>query len=193
MNPKVDFLFDKAAKWKEELELLREICLASGLEEVLKWGCPCYSLEGKNVVLIHSFKEYCALLFFKGALMNDPMSLLIQQTENVQAARQMRFTSVTEVTKLARTIKGYVAEAAAVERSGARVELKKTTEFVMAEEFAKILADMPEVKEAFEKLTAGRQRAYLLHFSSARQAKTREARIEKAIPAILEGRGLNDD
>ena len=192
MNPKVDFFFNKAGKWQGALEHLRDICLDSGLDEVLKWGCPCYALDGRNVVLIHSFKEYCALLFFKGALMKDAKGLLIQQTENVQAARQMRFTSEADVTKHAKVIGGYIKEAIKVEESGVKVELKKTAEFAMPDDFAKTLKEMPEVKTAFEKLTPGRQRAYLLHFSSPKQSKTREARIEKSIPGIIEGKGLND-
>jgi len=192
MNHKVDFFFAKGGKWQGALEQLRDICLDSGLDEVLKWGCPCYAQEGKNVVLIHSFKDYCALLFFKGALMKDPKNLLIQQTENVQSARQMRFTSEAEVSKHAKTISAYIKEAIKVEESGAKVEMKKTVEFTMPAEFARTLQEMPEVKVAFESLTPGRQRAYLLHFSSAKQAKTREARIEKAIPDIMAGKGLNE-
>ncbi|MBX2907400.1 MAG: YdeI/OmpD-associated family protein [Taibaiella sp.] len=192
MNHKVDFFFEKGGKWQGALEQLRDICLDSGLDEVLKWGCPCYAQDGKNVVLIHSFKEYCALLFFKGALMKDPKNLLIQQTENVQAARQMRFTSAEDVAKHAKAIGAYIKEAIKVEESGAKVELKKTTKFAMPDEFAKTMKEMPDIKDAFEKLTPGRQRAYLLHFASAKQSKTREARIEKAIPDILDGRGLNE-
>lgn len=192
MNHKVDFFFSKAGRWQAELEQLRDICLDSGLDEVLKWGCPCYAQDGKNVVLIHNFKEYCALLFFKGALMKDPKNLLIQQTENVQAARQMRFTGGAEIANLAKAIKTYIREAMEVEKAGVKVELKKTAEFTMPDEFAKTLEEMPEVRKAFEKLTPGRQRGYLLHFSSAKQSKTREARIEKAIPDIMQGRGLNE-
>lgn len=192
MNRKVDFFFEKAGKWQAALDQLRDICLASGLDEVLKWGCPCYAQGGKNVVLIHSFKEYCALLFFKGALMKDPENLLIQQTENVQAARQLRFMCEGNVTEQAKTIGAYIRDAIMVEQSGAKVELKKTAEFAMPEEFAKTMQEMPDVKDAFERLTPGRQRAYLLHFCSAKQAKTREARIERAIPDILQGKGLNE-
>lgn len=192
MNHTVDFFFAKGGKWQGALEQLRDLCLDSGLDEVLKWGCPCYALEGKNVVLIHSFKEYCALLFFKGALMKDPKDLLIQQTENVQAARQMRFTSEADVLKQAKAIGSYIKEAIKVEESGAKVEMKKTAAFTMPDEFAKTLQEMPDVKDAFERLTPGRQRAYLLHFSSARQTKTRDARIEKAIPDIIQGKGLNE-
>lgn len=192
MNPKVDFYFTKAKTWQEEIELLRDIVLDCGLDEVLKWGCPCYTSEGSNIVLIHTFKEYCALLFFKGALMKDPKDILIQQTANVQAARQMRFTSSQEITKLKTSIKAYIKEAIAIEKAGLKVEMKKTAEFEMPEEFKQVLKEDAELKKAFKALTPGRQRAYLLHFSSAKQSKTREARIEKCIPDILEGKGLND-
>lgn len=192
MNPDVDFFFDKAGQWKKEFEQLRKIILACGLDEVLKWGQACYSYEGKNVVLIHGFKEYCALLFFKGALLNDPKGILVQQTENVQAARQARFTNAKEITKLATTLKAYVYEAIEVEKAGLKVKLKKTTEFPMPDEFKARLNKTKALKTAFEALTPGRQRAYLLHFSQAKQAKTREARIEKYIPQIMKGKGLND-
>ncbi len=192
MNPDVDFFFDKAGQWKKEFEQLRKIILACGLDEVLKWGQACYSYEGKNVVLIHGFKEYCALLFFKGALLNDPKGILVQQTENVQAARQARFTNAKEITKLATTLKAYVYEAIEVEKAGLKVKLKKITEFPMPDEFKARLNKTKALKTAFEALTPGRQRAYLLHFSQAKQAKTREARIEKYIPQILKGKGLND-
>lgn len=193
MNPKVNFFFEKATGWKEELEKLRTIALESGLTEDLKWGCPCYTLNGKNIVLIHSFKEYCALLFFKGALMADPDGLLIQQTENVQAGRQMRFTGAKEIAKLGKTIRAYIAEAARVEKAGLKMELKKTTEFTMPDEFKTRLDKDKNLKKAFEALTPGRQRGYLLHFSSAKQAKTREARVEKYIPHILDGKGIDDE
>ncbi len=192
MNPKVDFFFNKAKKWQEELELLRTIVLDCGLTEELKWGCPCYQDGKNNVVLIHAFKDYCALLFFKGAIIKDPKGLLIQQTENVQSARQMRFTGLKEIEKLQKTIKTYIKEAIAVERSGLKVELKQTTEFKMPDEFKAVLKAMPDVKKAFEALTPGRQRAYLLHFAAPKQGKTRESRIEKSIPQILIGKGLND-
>jgi len=192
MNPKVDIYFTKEKKWQQEIEQLRTIVLESGLDEVLKWGCPCYSLEGSNIVLIHTFKEYCALLFFKGALLKDPKDLLTQQSENVQAARQMRFTSAKEITKLKPSIKAFIKEAIAVEKAGLKVELKKTSEFAMPEEFKQVLKEDAALKKAFNALTPGRQRGYLLHFSSAKQAKTREARIEKCIPDILKGKGLND-
>ena len=192
MNPKVDFYFLKAKKWQEEISALRTIALSSGLTEELKWGCPCYTLEKTNVVLIHTFKEYCGFLFFKGALMKDPKSILIQQTENVQAARQVRFTGMAEIVKLKSTLNTYIKEAIEVEKSGLKVELKKTTEFSMSEEFKKKLKGNPTLKTAFQALTPGRQRAYLLHFTSAKQSTTREARIEKVVPLILEGKGLND-
>jgi uncharacterized protein YdeI (YjbR/CyaY-like superfamily) len=192
MNPKVDFFFDKAKQWQAEYEKLRAILLDSGLTEDLKWGCPCYTLEGKNIVLIHGFKEYCALLFFKGALMKDPDGILIQQTENVQSARQIRFTSAKEIIKLKTVLKAYVKEAVAVEKSGEKVPMKKTKEFPVPEEFQSRLDEMPELEKAFKTLTPGRQRAYLLHFSSPKQSKTREARIEKSIPQILDGKGLDD-
>ncbi|MBY0427310.1 MAG: YdeI/OmpD-associated family protein [Cytophagales bacterium] len=192
MNPKVNFYFEKATKWKEEVSKLREIALASGLTEELKWGCPSYGLNNKNVVLIHDFKEYCALLFFKGALMSDPQGLLIQQTENVQAARQMRFTHWDEIRDREDIIQAYIAEAIEIEKKGLQVELKRPSEFAMAEEFQVKLDQIPGLKAAFESLTPGRQRAYLLHFSSPKQSKTRESRVENCIPKILQGKGLDD-
>ncbi|SHF82423.1 YdeI/OmpD-associated family protein [Chryseobacterium vrystaatense] len=192
MNPKVDFFFDEANQWQKEFEKLRTILLETGLEEELKWGCPCYTYHGRNVVLIHGFKEYCALLFFKGALLKDTRNILIQQSENVQAARQIRFTALKEITDLEKVIPTYVYEAVEVEKSGIKVPMKKTKEFEMTDEFQKKLDESPALKEAFESLTPGRQRAYLLHFSSAKQSKTRETRIEKYIPQILTGKGLND-
>ncbi|MCT2409590.1 YdeI family protein [Chryseobacterium antibioticum] len=192
MNPKIDFFFDNANQWQKEFEKLRTIILGTGLEEELKWGCPCYTHHSRNIVLIHGFKEYCALLFFKGALLNDTENILIQQSENVQAARQIRFTGLKEITDLQKVIPTYVYEAIEVEKSGIKVPMKKTKEFDMPEEFQNKLDENPELKEAFEALTPGRQRAYLLHFSSAKQSKTREARIEKYIPQILTGKGLND-
>ncbi|HJZ82896.1 MAG TPA: YdeI family protein [Pyrinomonadaceae bacterium] len=191
-NPRVDWYFDKAKKWQGELEKLRMIVLDCGLTEELKWGVPCYTFQKSHIVLIHVFKEYCALLFFKGALLKDAQGLLIQQTENVQAARQIRFTSVREIVKLERTLKTYIHEAIEVEKAGLKVNLKKTSEFKMPEEFQNKLAEMPALKTAFRALTPGRQRAYLLYFSSPKQAKTREARVEKCTPQILNGRGLND-
>jgi uncharacterized protein YdeI (YjbR/CyaY-like superfamily) len=191
-NPKVDFFFSKAKSWQQEYEQLRAIALDCDLVEELKWGVPCYTYENSNVVLIHGFKEYCALLFMKGALMKDPKSILVQQTENVQSARQIRFTDVKQIEKLKSVIKTYIKDAIAVEQSGAKVEFKKATDFAVAEEFQRQLDQSTHLKEAFEALTPGRQKAYLLHFSSAKQSKTREARVEKAIPKILEGLGIDD-
>ncbi len=191
-NPKVDFYFSKAKKWQEEFEELRALVLDCGLTEELKWGCPCYTLQKANIVLIHGFKDYAALLFMKGALLKDAKSILVQQTENVQAGRQIRFTSVKEIVKLKAIIKAYIKEAIEVEKAGLKVELKKPAEFKMVEEFQIMLRDMPELRTAFYTLTPGRQRGYLLHFSSPKQSKTREARIEKCIPQILHGKGLED-
>jgi len=192
INPKANFFFDKAEKWKEELEILRGFALSAGLAEEVKWGCPCYTLQKANIVLIHAFKEYCALLFFKGALMHDPQHILIQQTENVQAARQIRFTSAVQIMDIAAIVKTYIYQAIEVERAGLKVELKKTTEFKIVSEFQSKLNTIPELKAAFEALTPGRQRAYLLHFSQPKQSQTRQARVEKYIPQILTGKGLND-
>lgn len=192
MNQRVDFFFSKAEQWKEEYEKLRTLILDCGLIEELKWGCPCYTFQKNNIVLIHGFKEYFALLFFKGALLKDSKNILIRQTENVQAARQIRFTNIGEVIELETVIKAYVYEALEVEKSGMKVEFKKTREFNMPVEFQNKLTDLPPLKSAFEALTPGRQRGYLLYFSSAKQTKTREARIEKYIPHILNGKGLDD-
>lgn len=192
MNPKADFYFIKNKEWQKEIELLRTIVLDCGLGEEVKWGCPCYTDGESNIVLIHVFKEYCALLFFKGALMNDPKGLLVQQTANVQAARQMRFTDIREIIDKKAVIKSYIREAIKVEKSGAKVPMKKTAEFEVPEEFQVKLDRMPALKKAFHALTPGRQRAYLLYFSSAKQAKTREARIEKYLDQILDGKGLDD-
>lgn len=192
MNPKVDFYFNKAGKWQEEIDLLRTIVLDCGLDEELKWGCPCYRFGKSNIVLIHVFKEYCALLFFKGALLNDPKSILIQQTENVQSARQVRFTTVKEITKLKPTLKAYIYEAIEVEKAGLKVALKKTEEYTIPEEFQSKLDKNPKLKTAFKTLTPGRQRAYIFHFSQAKQSKTREARVEKYITQILSGKGMDD-
>ncbi|HEY9262959.1 YdeI/OmpD-associated family protein [Chitinophaga sp.] len=192
MNPKVDFYFDKAEKWQEEQEQLREIVLDCDLTEELKWGVPCYSYQENNIVLIHAFKEYCALLFFKGALMSDPNGILIQQTENVQAARQIRFTSLKEVTKLKKVLKTYIYEAIEVEKAGLKVPLKKTSAYTVPEEFQKELDKSAKLRKAFEALTPGRQRGYFLYFGAAKLAKTREARVEKFIPKILEGKGVDD-
>lgn len=192
MNPKVDFYFNKAQKWQQELEQLRMIVLDCDLTEELKWGVPCYTFQSSNIVLIHVFKEYCAVLFFKGALLNDANGILIQQTENVQAARQVRFTNAGEIVEMAPTLKAYIYEAIEVEKAGLKVELKKTSEFAIAEEFQNKLDQMPALKTAFDALTPGRQRAYMLHFSAPKQAKTRQERVEKCIPQILNGKGLND-
>jgi len=191
-NPKVDWFFNKGGKWQEAYEKLRTIVLDCGLDEDLKWGCPCYTSEKKNIVLIHGFKEYCALLFFKGALLKDPRSILIQQTENVQSARQIRFTNASEITKLKTSLKSYIKEAVAVEKAGGKVGLKKTAEFKMPDEFKRKLDELPALKRAFSALTPGRQRGYLLYFSAAKQSKTREARIEKYVQPILNGKGLDD-
>lgn len=192
MNPKVDFFFDKSSKWHKEYEQLRMIALECGLTEELKWGCPCYTFEKKNIVLIHGFKEYCALLFFKGALLNDTDHILIQQTENVQSARQIRFTNLQQILQMEPLIKAYVFEAIEVEKAGLKVTLKKTAEFNVSQEFQEKLDKMPSLKKAFHALTPGRQRAYLFYFSQPKQAKTRESRIEKYTNQILEGKGLDD-
>ena len=192
MNPKVDFFFDEAEKWQQEFKQLRAIILDCGLTEELKWGQPCYIFQNSNIVLIHGFKEYCALLFFKGALLNDPNDILIQQTENVQAARQVRFTSVREVVKLKPILKAYIYEAIEAEKAGLKVKLKKTSDFKMPEEFRNKLDKNIALKKAFNALTPGRQRAYIFHFSQPKQSKTRESRVEKYIPQIMEGKGLND-
>lgn len=191
-NSKVDWYFSKNKRWQDEVVALRAIVLSCGLDEVLKWGVPCYALGERNIVLIHVFKEYCALLFFKGALMKDPKNLLIQQTANVQAARQLRFVDLAQIIKHKSDIKTYIKEAIAIEKSGEKVPLKETKEFDMPEEFELRLKKSAALKKAFYGLTPGRQRAYLLHFSQAKQATTREARIEKYVPQILEGKGLDD-
>jgi len=192
MNPKVDSIIDKEEKWQKEFEKLREIVLDCPLEEDLKWGCPCYSYQGGNVVLIHGFKDYCALLLFKGALLGDPEGILIQQTENVQSARQIRFTSLKQISGMARVLKAYIYEAIEVEKSGLKVKMKKTADYPVPEEFQVKLDKMPKLRKAFEALTPGRQRGYIFYFSSAKQSKTRASRVEKYIPQILEGRGLED-
>lgn len=193
MNPKVDFYFDKAKTWQDEIRKLRTIILGCGLAEELKWGCPCYTYQESNIVLIHVFKEYCAVLFFKGVLLHDAENILIQQTENVQAARQVRFTNIREIVETEATLKAYIYEAIEVEKAGLKVELKKTKEFAVAEEFQQKLDELPALKTAFEALTPGRQRGYMLHFSAPKQAKTREARVEKCVPQILSGKGLDDE
>jgi uncharacterized protein YdeI (YjbR/CyaY-like superfamily) len=193
MNPKVDFFFSKDSNWQKEYGKLRTIILDCGLIEELKWGCPCYTFEEKNIVLIHGFKEYCAVLFFKGALLNDANGVLVQQTENVQAARQIRFTSLKEIVKMERILKAHIYEAIEVERMGLKVKLKKTKEFDIPEEFQQKLDKVRGLKKAFEALTPGRQRAYLLYFSSPKQSKTRVSRIEKYTQQILDGKGLDDN
>jgi uncharacterized protein YdeI (YjbR/CyaY-like superfamily) len=192
MNPKVDGFLSKAKKWQEEFEKLRTIILDCGLTEELKWGCPCYTFQKSNIVLMHGFKEYCALLFFKGALLNDAKGILIQQTENVRAARQVRFTKVGEIVKMKPILKAYIHEAIEVEKAGLKVNLKKTTEFIIPEEFQKKLDEVPALNTAFDALTPGRQRAYILYFSVPKQSKTRESRVDKCMQQILNGKGLND-
>lgn len=192
MNPKVDFYFDEAKKWQKEQEELREIALDCQLTEELKWGTPCYTFQNSNIVLIHAFKDYCALLFFKGALLSDTDGILIQQSKNVQAARQIRFTNLQQIKDQKSILKTCIYQAIEVEKAGLKVKLKKTKEFEVAAEFQKKLDQDSKLEAAFKALTPGRQRAYLLHFSSPKQSKTRESRIEKAIASILEGKGLND-
>nr|WP_193580884.1 YdeI family protein [Paenibacillus aceris] len=192
MNPKVDEYLSKAKKWKEESEKLRSIVLDCELTEEFKWMHPCYTFQNKNIVLIHGFKEYCALLFHKGALLQDAHGILIQQTENVQAARQIRFTNVQEITAMETILKAYIYEAIEVEKAGLEVNFKKNTEYTIPEEFQNKLDEIPALKTAFEALTPGRQRAYLLYFSEPKQSKTRESRVEKYMPQILNGKGLND-
>ncbi len=191
MNPKVDFYFSKAKKWQEELERLRMIVLDCGLTEELKWGVPCYTFQKRNIVLIHVFKEYCALLFFKGALLTDAKGILIQQTKNVQAARQIRFSRVREIVRLKPILKAYIHEAIEVEKAGLKVNFKKNPEPI-PEEFKNKLDEIPALKTAFRALTPGRQRAYILYFSAPKQSKTRESRVEKCMQQILNGKGLND-
>ncbi|MBA0883234.1 YdeI/OmpD-associated family protein [Flavobacterium undicola] len=192
MNPKIDQFLSKAKKWQDEMTLLREMALECNLTEEFKWMHPCYTLDNANIVLIHGFKDYCALLFFKGVLMKDEKGILIQQTENVQDRRQLRFKSVEDIEKLESVIKDYINEAITIEKAGLKVVMKTTAEFNMPEEFKTVLDDMPELNKAFYSLTPGRQKAYLLYFSAAKQAKTREARIEKYIDKILDGKGLDD-
>jgi uncharacterized protein YdeI (YjbR/CyaY-like superfamily) len=192
MNPKVDEYLSKAKKWQKEFEKLRMIILDCELTEELKWGVPCYTFQKGNIVLIHGFKEYCALLFIKGALLHDDHGILIQQTENVQAARQIRFTNVEEIVAMEATLKAYIYEAIEVEKAGLEVNFKKNTEFIVPEEFQNKFDEIPALKTAFEALTPGRKRAYILYFSQPKQSKTRESRVEKCMQQILIGKGLND-
>ncbi|MBC1937269.1 hypothetical protein HCA69_12880 [Listeria grandensis] len=191
-NPKVDEYLGKAKRWKTEFETLRAIVLDCGLSEDIKWKNICFMHEGRNIVLIHGFKEYCALLFMKGVLLKDPSGILIQQTENVQAARQIRFKNLEEIKEMESIIKAYIHEAIEVEKSGVEVEMKKETEFTVPEELQNRFEEQPAFKEAFEKLTPGRQRAYLLFFSAPKQSKTRDSRIDKYMDRIFDGIGLND-
>jgi uncharacterized protein YdeI (YjbR/CyaY-like superfamily) len=192
MNPLVSKVHGKEKRWRAEFAELRQLCLASGLGEQLKWGQACYDLNGSNVVVIHGFKEYCALLFMKGALLKDPKGLLIQQTKNVQSARQIRFASLADINRRQAAVKACIKEAIAVEKSGARVKMKSVAEFDVPAEFARRLDDDPELADAFRSLTPGRQKGYLLHFADAKQSATRAARVEKHAPRILKGLGLND-
>lgn len=192
MNPKVDFYFNKG-KWQEEIKRLRTIILDCGLTEELKWGVPCYTFENKNIVLIHVFKEYCAVLFFKGALLQDANGILVQQTENVQSARQIRFANGQEIAEKKTILKAYIYEAIEVEKAGLKVALKKSNEIIFPEEFQNKLEKNSVLKTAFGALTPGRQRAYNLYFSAPKQSKTRESRIEKCMQQILAGKGLNDE
>ncbi|MDP4200303.1 MAG: YdeI family protein [Bacteroidota bacterium] len=191
-NPKVDFFLKNAKTWQKEYEKLRTIVLDCGLTEELKWGQPCYTIDGRNIVLIHGFKEYCALLFMKGALLDDPEAILIQQTKNVQAARQIRFTHLREIIELEPILKAYIRQAIEVEKAGLKVKHKETSEYAVPEEFQSRLDASPNLKTAFEALTPGRERGYLYYFSTAKQSKTREARVEKYIPKILKGKGFDD-
>jgi uncharacterized protein YdeI (YjbR/CyaY-like superfamily) len=193
MNPKVDQYLTNIKGWKKELEKLRAIILHSDLTEELKWGVPCYIFQQSNVVILHAFKNYCAILFVKGALLSDKKKILIQQTENVQAGRQIRFTHVEEIEKMASTLKNYIAEAIELEKSGAKITFKKTADYLFVEEFESQLIENKKLKIAFDKLTPGRQKAYLLYFSAAKQSKTRLSRVLSAIPKILIGKGLNDE
>ena len=191
-NSKIDFFFSKAKQWRNEFEKLRAIVLDCGLTEELRWGKPCYTFQNSNIVLIHGFKEYCALLFMKGALLKDPKRILIQQTENVQAGRQIRFTNIRQTVELEPVLKAYIKEAIEVEKAGLEVNYKKTSEFKVPEEFQNKLDKIPALKKAFAALTPGRQKGYLLYFSGAKQSKTREARVEKCRQQILNGKGLDD-
>ncbi len=191
-NPKVDAFISRAEQWKKEYKKLRSIIRDCGLTEELKWGVPCYTLGNKNIILMHGFKEYCAVLFPKGALLKDPEGILITQTENVQAARQVRFTNVLDIARLETALKAYIYEAIEAEKAGRKVAHRQTTEYPVPEEFVNKLEQNPELQTAFDSLTPGRQRAYLLYFAAPKQSKTREARVEKSAPRILRGMGLND-
>jgi uncharacterized protein YdeI (YjbR/CyaY-like superfamily) len=206
MNPQVDTILAegcgrcklvgtpqcKMMRWQKEMNLLRKIALASGLEEEVKWGQPTYTLNSKNIILIHSFKEYCGVLFFKGALLADSENILVQQTENVLAARQARFTNLEDVQKSSETLKQYIFEAIEIEKLGVKIEAKKTSDYPMPDELKNKFKELPELKAAFENLTPGRQRGYLLHFSQAKQSATRLSRIEKCMEAIFNGKGMNE-
>jgi uncharacterized protein YdeI (YjbR/CyaY-like superfamily) len=192
MNPLVGKIHGKEKRWSAEFAALRQLCLASGLNEELKWGQACYDLNGGNVVLIHGFKDYCALLFMKGALLKDPKGILVQQTKNVQAARQIRFVALADIDKQEAVVKAYISEAIAVEKSGAKVKMKSAAQFDVPEEFLQRLDDDPKLAEAFHALTPGRQKGYLLHFAGAKQSATRASRVEKHAPRILRGLGLDD-
>ncbi|TGL41378.1 YdeI/OmpD-associated family protein [Leptospira perdikensis] len=187
-----DSFFKGTKTWKKEFEILRSIAIESKLVEEIKWGQPCYTDKGQNIFLLHGFKEYCAILFFKGALLKDPKKILIQQSKNVQSARQIRFQNTSEITKLKSTIKSLIKEAVQIEQSGKKVVLKKTSEYEVPEEFLRRLENNPNLQTAFSGLTPGRQRGYLLHFSGAKRSETREERIDKQVSNILKGKGLND-
>ena len=192
MNPKVDVFLSKARNWQEEMGKLRMIVLDCQLAEELKWGVPCYTFQNRNIVLIHGFKEYCALLFFKGALLSDPNGILITQTENVQASRQIRFTNIQEILEMEDILKAYIYEAIEVEKVGLKVNFKKNTELIFPQEFQKKLDENPALRSAFKALTPGRRRAYNLYFSAPKQSKTRKSRVENSIPQIFNGKGLHD-
>ena len=192
MNPDVDAFIRTAGKWQEAFTKLRKIALDCGLTETVKWGKPCYTYQSSNILIIHGFKHYCAYLFINGALLKDPEGLLVQQTKNVQAARQIRFTTVREIVEMAPILKAYILEAIELEKAGVQVAYKKTADFPIPEEFKVQLDENPALKAAFETLTPGRQRAYLLYFSAPKQSKTRTSRVEKYIPAIMNGKGLHD-
>ena len=192
MNPKVDLFLKSEKSWVPEMRALRKIALASGLQEDFKWYKPCYALNGSNIVLIHGFKNYCALLFHKGALLKDPKGILVQQTENVQAARQIRFTNLAQIVEMKQTITGFIEQAMAIEKVGLKVEMKKPSQLLLPDEFVAKLDELPKLKTAFQALTPGRQKAYQLFFTGAKQSKTRVARIEKSIPDILAGKGMDD-